>query len=76
MAPTTERQIYDPNQLVRDVEGLLRAYGLNPHVAEGKAGEALGGAGMLLRAMGITPAMHATDSYERSMNKLWGEDHG
>jgi hypothetical protein len=46
---------YDPNQLMVDVEHLLRERGLHPDAA-GRAGLAVGGAGSLLRAFGILPA--------------------
>ncbi|MPZ63970.1 MAG: hypothetical protein GEU83_00075 [Pseudonocardiaceae bacterium] len=53
---TAAGQSYDPYHLINDVTELLRSHGLNPEVAHGNAGEALGGAGMLLRALGVEPS--------------------
>jgi hypothetical protein len=51
-------ETYDPNRLVGEVQELLRERGLDPDLPphEGRAGMAVGGAGMLLRAFGIPPA--------------------
>jgi hypothetical protein len=50
-----ELQSYDPNQLVVDVEDLLRRRGLSPD-SHGRRGMAVGASGALLRAFGILPA--------------------
>ncbi len=68
---TAARQSYDPYHLINDVTELLRSHGLNPDVARGKAGEALGGAGMLLRALGVEPLMDPVDSYKHSLQRVW-----
>lgn len=51
-------ETYDPNILVRDVANFLESRGLNPQIppGTGRAGMAMGAAGMLLRAFGIVPA--------------------
>lgn len=73
----TTRQSYDPYHLINDVQELLRSHGLEPHVAPGNAGEALGGAGMLLRSLGVEPLMDPVDAYKHSLNKVWSDcDHG
>ena len=48
-------EAYAPDELVRNVEELLRGHGLHPD-ATGNLGMAHAGAGMLLRALGILPA--------------------
>lgn len=48
-------ETYDPDQLVIDVEHLLRSRGLNPDAGT-RRGMASGAAGSLLRAFGILPA--------------------
>jgi SAICAR synthetase len=60
-AMTPQQQIYNPYHLIEEVAELLR--GLDPYVAEGHAGDALGGAGRLLRAFGIAPLMDAGDAF-------------
>lgn len=51
-------QTYDPNNLVGEIQDLLRERGLDPDLPPdtGRAGMATGAAGMLLRALGILPA--------------------
>lgn len=61
---TTAGHSHDPYHLINDVTELLRSQGLNPEVARGDAGEALGGAGMLLRALGVEPLMDPIDSLQ------------
>jgi hypothetical protein len=64
-------QIYDPDQLARDVEKLLTARGLQPvRVGEPKAVVA---AGMLLRALGIMPGIDGAVAAARSADKIWTE---
>jgi hypothetical protein len=55
-------ETYDPNQLVGDVQDLLRERGLDPDLPPdtGRAAMATSAAGMLLRAFGILPATDHT----------------
>lgn len=55
-------ETYDPNQLVGEIQDLLRERGLNPDIPPdtGRAGMATSAAGMLLRAFGILPATDHT----------------
>jgi hypothetical protein len=73
---TTARQSYDPYKLIDEVTELLRERGLSPAIPPGSAGEALGGAGMLLRALGVQPLMDAFDSFERTGSRVWSEEDG
>jgi hypothetical protein len=68
------QQIYDPYVLIQDVKSWLEDKGLNPVVPTGGMGQALGGAGMLLRAMGIFPALSPEESYRRTLDKVWDEN--
>uniref|UniRef100_UPI003F496C5B hypothetical protein n=1 Tax=Streptosporangium sp. CA-256172 TaxID=3240076 RepID=UPI003F496C5B len=67
-----ETEYYDAARLVSEVQELLRARGLNPD-ATGRAGKAQAGAGMLLRALGITPGMDMVDALARSVDKPWAD---
>jgi hypothetical protein len=69
-------QTYDPYVLINDVIRLLRNSGLRPRIEKGSAGNALGGAGMLLRALGVQPRMDAADAYRSSISKVWSEEDG
>jgi hypothetical protein len=73
---TTARQSYDPYKLIDEVTTLLRERGLDPELPRGRAGEALGGAGMLLRALGVQPLMDAFDSFQRTGSRVWSEEDG
>lgn len=55
-------ETYNPDQLVGEVQDLLRERGLNPDLPPhtGRAGMATGAAGQLLRAFGILPATDHT----------------
>lgn len=66
--------IYDPNQLIKDVAELLRARGVDAELPPGYLGEALAGAGTLLRVLGVTPALNTIDAFERSAAKVWSEE--
>ncbi|GIH78221.1 hypothetical protein [Planobispora longispora] len=66
-------QYYDPQRLVREVQALLRTYGLDPESVAGEPGLAEAGAGMLLRGLGITPALDGVDALARAMDKPWTE---
>ena len=73
---TTARQSYDPYKLIDEVTTLLRERGLDPELPRGRAGEALGGAGMLLRALGIAPLMEAEEAFGTSAGRVWSEEDG
>jgi len=66
-------EYYDPARLVSEVQELLYARGLNPELAPGQSGMAQGGAGMLLRALGIRPGMDVVDALARSVDKPWAD---
>lgn len=71
---TTARQSYDPYKLIDEVTALLRDRGLSPEQPKGGAGEALGGAGQLLRALGVEPLMDPVDSFQRTSSRVWSEE--
>lgn len=73
---TTARQSYDPYKLIDEVTDLLRARGLSPELREGGTGEALGGTGQLLRALGVEPLVDAVDSFARSSSRIWSDEDG
>jgi hypothetical protein len=73
---TTARQSYDPYKLIDEVTALLRERGLSPELPTGSAGEALGGAGKLLRALGVEPLMNIAESFERTSSRIWSEEDG
>ena len=70
---TTSRQSYDPYKLIDEVTALLRDRGFTPELAAGDAGQALGGAGQLLRALGVEPLMNYVDSFERVSSRVWSD---
>lgn len=64
---------YDPAKLVSAVEQLLQEAGVSPDLdteGYGRVG-ALSGAGMLLRGLGVTPAVDAVDHYRRTDSGSW-----
>ena len=65
-------QFYDPDELVKEVKIALELQGLEPEVVSAK--DAVVAAGMLLRALGITPAMDAVKGLARSMDKPWADN--
>lgn len=73
---TTHRQSYDPYKLIDEVTALLRDRGLSPALPSGNAGKALGGAGTLLRALGVEPLMDPVDSLRISASRVWSEEDG
>jgi hypothetical protein len=73
---TPQQQIYNPYRLIEEVTELLRDRGLDPYIAPGNAGDALGGAGMLLRALGIAPLMEAEEAFRTSAARVWSEEDG
>jgi hypothetical protein len=73
---TTARQSYDPYKLIDEVTALLRDRGLSPELPQGSASEALGGAGKLLRALGVEPLMDPVESFRRSGSRVWSEEDG
>ena len=62
-------QTYDPYKLVDDVQRLLEERGMPTEQQEGMAGERLAGAGMLLRGLGIDPAMAPSDTLDLNGHK-------
>lgn len=66
--------IYDPHRLVTDVLQLLRDQGVTAELAPGQLGDAVGGAGMLLRSLGVRPALDMIDAFARSADKVWSDD--
>jgi hypothetical protein len=62
---------YDPHRLVEEVRELLEARGLTPHLVDGGKGQAIAGAGQLLRALGITPGLDHVEAMARAMDKPW-----
>lgn len=65
---------YDPHRLVHDVVEMLRTRGVHAELPAGYLGEALGGAGTLLRVLGVTPALDTIEAFERSAARIWSED--
>jgi len=59
-------QFYDPNKLIEDVQALLRSHDLTAEITDSRT--ALIGASMLLRGLGITPAIDAVDAYKRILD--------
>ena len=57
-------QFHDPQQLINEVAGLLRSHGLAPQTADHQL--AYTGACMLLRGLGVTPAVDPVDAYTAS----------
>jgi hypothetical protein len=72
--PAEPGEIYDPYALISDVKSWLESKGLHPEIPSGGLGRALGGAGSLLRAMGIAPLLSAEESYKRTLDKVWDDD--
>jgi hypothetical protein len=60
-----DHQYYNPYHLIEEVAVLLRERGLEPDIPEGRLGQAVAGAGMLLRAFGVTPGMDVVETLER-----------
>ena len=58
-------QFYDPNKLLGEVQELLASRGLDAGITDTLAAQT--GACQLLRGLGITPAIDATDAYSRSV---------
>jgi hypothetical protein len=56
-------QFYDPGKIIDAVQELLRSNGLTPQVADGVLVQ--NGACMLLRGLGVFPAVDAIDAYAR-----------
>lgn len=55
---------YDPYRLIGEVQTLLRRQGIRPELLPGRTGMALAGAGELLRAMDVVPAMTMEDGLD------------
>ncbi|GAA3702499.1 hypothetical protein GCM10022224_080410 [Nonomuraea antimicrobica] len=69
---TTNRQYFDPEHLVREVRELLHLQGIDTEIP-GDAKLARTGASMLLRGLGVTPAMNGVDALTRAIDKPWVE---
>jgi hypothetical protein len=57
-------QFYDPNTLLAEVQELLAARGLDAEITDSVTAQT--GAAMLLRGLGVTPAIDAVDAYARN----------
>ena len=65
-------QVYDPNTLIAEVQELLAARGLEAEITDSVTAQT--GASMLLRGLGVTPAMDAVDAYAHSFSRgSWPE---
>jgi hypothetical protein len=66
-------QCYDPNRLIDEVRELLRERGLDPAGSwtPERATLATGGAAMLLRGLGVTPAMDPVEGVVRAAAEPW-----
>jgi hypothetical protein len=73
MPQTEPKTSYDPYQLISDVTELLAERGIAAATRPGELGEALGGAGMLLRALGVAPMIDSATALERSIDKVWSD---
>lgn len=73
---TTAGQSYDPYRLIDEVVDLLRASGIDAKTLHGRGGEALAGAGQLLRALGVEALMDPVDSFNRTSSRVWSEEDG
>ena len=74
---TTARPELRPVQAHRRGDRVAaRARPLPRSAARAAPVEALGGAGMLLRALGVQPLMDAFDSFERTGSRVWSEEDG
>jgi hypothetical protein len=72
--PNTEtRASYDPYLLITEVSDILTAKGIPATVQPGQLGDALGGAGMLLRALCVAPTLDSITALERSAAKVWND---
>jgi hypothetical protein len=67
-------QCYDPDKLIRAVQEHLQQQGLEPELQAGQRKDASIAAAMLLRTLGITPAVDGVDALKRSMDKPWVEN--
>ncbi len=59
-------EFYDPDALVADVGELLRSRGLDAELVDGEL--AWRGACMLIRGLGVMPAINAVHAYRRSLD--------
>ena len=65
---------FDPYKLIDDVIDHLRSNGIDAKTLPGRGGEALAGAGQLLRALGVEPLMDPIDSFKRTSSRVWSEE--
>jgi hypothetical protein len=69
----TVKHTYDPAKIVAAVEQVLRDAGVDPDMNTEGYGHigAIAGAGMLLRGLGVSPAVDPVDHYRRTDTGSW-----
>ncbi len=69
-------QTYDPGKLVAAVTRILSEAGVEPDMGQDGYGyvTAFAGAGMLLRGLGVCPAMDPADAYRQTLTSGSWED--
>jgi hypothetical protein len=67
---------YDPGRVITAVAQMLRDAGVEPDLTQDGYGyaTAFAGAGMMLRGLGVLPAMDATDAYRQTLDNGAWED--
>jgi hypothetical protein len=60
-------QFYDPHTLIREVEELLRSFGLDPQLVDSQLAQT--GACMMLRGLNAFPAIDPVDAYMSTLDK-------
>lgn len=73
MPLTESRTSYDPYRLIAEVSDLLAARGVSATLQPNHLGDALSGAGTLLRALGVAPMLDSISALERSAAKVWSD---
>lgn len=70
------KQTYDPDKIIAAVAELLHRVGVQPDMSQEGYGyvTALTGAGMLLRGLGVFPAVDPADAYKRILDDDSWED--
>lgn len=64
-------QFYDPAHLVREVREHLHLQGVETRLNPDDVRKASTGASLLLRALGVTPAIDGAEALARAMDKPW-----
>ena len=69
-------QTYDPGKVVTAVARILREAGVEPDMSQDGYGyvTAFAGAGMLLRGLGVFPAVDPADAYRQTLSSGSWED--